>query len=270
MIYYEVKRGRTELTGKIAGVIYKIVDDGKEYYYLINILNPDDIHIIFKPNSIKLGKELDEKEIPSNLKEFHEQVKLLKKDAVSTEAAKKALREKQDAIKAEQAAKRRTYINKYYVHSAEATEFLLSEIGEYDLKNVKTQYFGSNFQVYVIENTYKFTVLRDRITRKNTYSLISLEEEKRIYSEKLKRFMSELNLPAKICKIFINYRFTEEKAIVVLKQINDDKKKPETLSQIKTPYQYMDDLILATEVRELVYLDTRKFQIIYDFVFKGR
>lgn len=61
-------KGRSEYVGSISGDIYIIEDNNTVYYYLINILNPEDIYIVTKSDKIRKEKEV----IPSSsLLAFH-------------------------------------------------------------------------------------------------------------------------------------------------------------------------------------------------------
>ena len=53
-------KGRSEYVGSISGDIYIIEDNNTVYYYLINILNPEDIYIVTKSDKIRKEKEVNE------------------------------------------------------------------------------------------------------------------------------------------------------------------------------------------------------------------
>lgn len=119
-------KGRSEYVGSISGDIYIIEDNGKVYYYLVNILNPEDIYIVTKSDKIRKEKEVSPS---SSLIAFHRHCLHLK-DQKTEDVTQ--------VISKEKAAKEMAILRERIVHDVETTEFVVSQIGtEYKTVNLK-------------------------------------------------------------------------------------------------------------------------------------
>lgn len=258
-----IAKGRNELTGKVSGNMYIIEEEGVRYYYLINILNPNDIYLICKPKSLKDMQEIDYMYIPCELKEFHKKrmemndVKNLSTEKISSEIAK----QKKEMEERE--------ISKHFVHDRETTKIVMAMIGN-QYKDVRIDYIGSNLNVYVIDETWEVKVLREAGSSKRKVSITNIEDQRDKYQRKVRRLVKETRMPWKICRIFF-HDFTDQEAIVVLKQLKKDKKTakehPEHFDYI-CKYDYVQDLVERTKVTTLLKLSINNQFKLYDFVFQ--
>lgn len=249
-------KGRSEYVGSISGDIYIIEDNGKVYYYLINILNPEDIYIVTKSDKIRKEKEVSP---ASSLLAFHRHCLHLKNQ--KTEDVKQA-------ISKEKTAKEMAILRERIVHDVETTKFVVSQIGT-EYKTVNLKYCGSHLVVYEIDDTWELRIEGNN-KKSRKYIMINIATAKAEYTRKLSLFMSSTGLPKNICKCFTK-KFTDEEALKVLAQISKDHEAfltdPSYLSNIATSYQYMDYLANqtgCTKVTSLTY--DQKNSIVY-FVF---
>ena len=130
-------KGRSEYVGSVSGDIYIIDDDGTLYYYLVNILNPQDIYIISEIKKISIKSEAK----PSaKLLEFH---KLRKKlNATNSNTVKEAIQRKKEEE-----------IQKHFVYDVDATKFLLSKLGP-TYEKVSLIYHGNQLIIFLIDDNW--------------------------------------------------------------------------------------------------------------------
>ena len=249
-------KGRSEYVGSISGDIYIIEDNNTVYYYLINILNPEDIYIVTKSDKIRKEKEV----IPSSsLLAFHRHCLNLKNEKTA---------DVKQLIAKEKAVQELSILRERIVHDVETTKFVVSQIGT-EYKNVNLKYCGSRLVVYEIDNTWELRI--EGNTKQNRkYIMVNISTAKAEYTRKLRLFMSSTGLPKNICKCFTK-KFTDEEALRVLTKIGQDHKAfladSSYLSDIATSYQYMNYLSTQTGCPKVTSLNyDQKERIIY-FVF---
>lgn len=249
-------KGRSEYVGSISGDIYIIEDNGKVYYYLVNILNPEDIYIVTKSDKIRKEKEVSP---ASSLLAFHRHCLHLKNQ--KTEDVKQA-------ISKEKAAKEMAILRERIVHDTETTKFVVSQIGT-EYKKINLRYAGSCLFVYEIDDTWELRIEGNN-QQNRKYIIVNIATAKAEYTRKLKLFIFSTGLPKNICKCFTK-KFTDEEALKVLAQISKDHETflvdPSYLSNIATSYQYMNYLANQTGCTKVTSLTYDQKGSIFHFVF---
>lgn len=243
-------KGRSEYVGSVSGDIYIIDDDGTLYYYLVNILNPQDIYIISEIKKISIKSEAK----PSaKLLEFH---KLRKKlNATNSNTVKEAIQRKKEEE-----------IQKHFVYDVDATKFLLSKLGP-TYEKVSLIYHGNQLIIFLIDDKWQFQIESPHNKKAKKFSLISREEERQEYNRKMSLLISTTHLPKHICKCVIN-DFTDDEAIRILQQIKMDHDNQDNLPDMFSSLQYIDRLVELTGYSKLYKLSYERRSKIYSFVFK--
>lgn len=269
MKIYEMK-GRTELAGTVSGQLYCFMEGEKKYYYLVNILNSKDIHIVKPPKREQL-KEMDESKVDDYLKQFH--LTYLETGGTNSD---KMIKQPKNVENIEQLLlqKRHEELTPYYVEDWDATEFLISKLGKiYEAENVKSVYNSRHVQIYEIpteKEKIKF-IIRKTYTKKgigkSEYTLISVAEEKKQYEEKMKRLIAGSGVTWDIAKIFINLAADEEKITSILKVIQSDKISGEYKDGYTwwNAYKYCSHLETVSDY-SIIVTNEDKQKIIYDYV----
>lgn len=243
-------KGRSEYVGSVSGDIYIIADDGTLYYYLVNILNPQDIYIISEIQKISIKSEA---EPSAKLLEFH---KLRKKlNTTNSNTVKVAIQKKKEEE-----------IQKHFVYDVDATKFLLSKLGP-TYEKVSLIYHGSQLIIFLIDDKWQFQIESPHNKKAKKFSLISREEERKEYNRKMSLLISTTHLPKQICKCVIN-DFTDDEAIRILRQIKMDHDNQDNLPDMFSSLQYINRLIELTGYSKLYKLSYERRSKIYSFVFK--
>lgn len=243
-------KGRSEYVGSISGDIYIIDDDGTLYYYLVNILNPQDIYIVSEIKKISIKSEA---EPSAKLLEFHELRKQL--NTTNSNVVKEAIQKKKEEE-----------IQKHFVYDVDATKFLLSKLGP-TYEKVSLIYHGNHLFIFLIDDKWQFQIESPHNKKAKKYSLTSIEEERKEYNRKMSLLISTTHLPKQICKCVIN-DFTDDEAIRILRQIKMDHDNQDNLPDMFSSLQYIDRLIELTGYSKLYKLSYERRSKIYSFVFK--
>lgn len=249
-------KGRTEYVGFVSGDIYIVDDDGTFYYYLINILNPDDIYVISKTNNIKKGKEVKP---PKELLTFHKHCKSLQTKHVQT---------LKESIRDEKLEDNHSLLSNLFIHDIETTKYVISQIGT-NYKNVHLEYCGNRLYVYTIDNIWELRIEGYK-KQQRKFSLNNKAKSKEEYSRKLNLLMTTTGMPKKICQSFIK-RFTDDEALKALFQILHDhnavQQDSSYLSDIKTDFNYMEYLNKQTGIKKFHFIPFEKQSNIFKYVF---
>ena len=97
--------------------------------------------------------------------------------------------------------------------------------------------------------------------------MTSIEKERKEYNRKMSLLISTTHLPKQICKCVIN-DFTDDEAIIILRQIKMDHDNQDNLADMFSSLQYIDRLIELTGYSKLYKLSYERRSKIYSFVFK--
>ena len=176
-------KGRSEYVGSVSGDIYIINDEGNLYYYLVNILNPQDIYIVSETQKISIKNEVKPSE---GLLEFHRLRKELK--TADTSLVNESIKKKKEEE-----------IQKHFVYDVDATKFLLSKLGP-TYEKVSLIYKGSQLIIFLIDDAWQFQIESPHNRKAKKFSLISREEERKEYNRKMSLLMSTTHLPKHICQ----------------------------------------------------------------------
>lgn len=254
-------KGRHELKGIVSGDIYRIEEENKKYYYLINILNPNDIYMIKEPEMYK-ATMIDKESLPAELLEFHNQrMEMKNKQNLSEEQIRNEIQRKKTQKEEDELYKR-------FVYSKQATKYLLEQ--GIDYSDVRLEYIENHIAIYTLDEKWEFKVIRDKITKKESYELIDVEEKKAEYKKRVNNLYNKTHMPKNICGIFAN-KFSEEDAIKVMNQLREDKRSvhddPEKLYYVNDEFNYVCYLERVTGVNTIWQLSGKKRNKLYQFVF---
>lgn len=254
-------KGRNELSGSVSGTMYLIEDHGMNYYYLINILNPLDIHFLKSPSSSsRKCKQLNETEVPSELIQFHQHIRGLGNSSASSEELAKSFRQEQEKKEVDD-------LQKFWVHDLETTVYVVSKIGKTYTKIIldfKKSSSRGEISVYLLDNKWKVKIFEPSAGGVDR-TLINIQEERQEFAKKVRNLMEQTNLPWNICKIFV-HNFSEEEAIKVLQEIKESRETYYTRIWYYSSSSYIWDLYHNTGVREVRFLSKKKQEYIYNYV----
>lgn len=243
-------KGRSEYVGSVSGNIYIIDDNGTLYYYLVNILNPQDIYIVSETKKISIKSET---EPSAKLLEFHELRKELKtSDTILVNEAIKKKKEEE--------------IQKHFVYDVDATKFLLAKLGP-TYKKVSLVCQGNQLIIFLIDDTWKFQIESPHNRKAKKFSLVSIEEERKEYNRKMRLLLSTTHLPKQICQCVAN-NFTDDEALKILHQIKVDHDHQDDLHDMFSSLQYIHRLVELTNCSNLYKLSYERRSRIFSFVFK--
>ena len=196
-------KGRHELTGFVAGTMYLVKENEKQYFYLINSENPSDIYVLNSPTNYKFVAKIDDEDIPLFLRKFHEN--RIKKECVDSKKIK---------------------IKDYWVHDKQTTKFVLSEIGPV-YHDVVLDYSSNRRKAYLLDKKWRVSIDFPRSnTEQITRSVSLVENSKDDFGKAVNKLMIKTDLPWDICKFFAD-GFSEEEACKVLFQIKKDIENPD-------------------------------------------
>ena len=244
-------KGRSEYVGSVSGDIYIINDEGNLYYYLVNILNPQDIYIVSETQKISIKNEVKPSE---GLLEFHRLRKELK--TADTSLVNESIKKKKEEE-----------IQNHFVYDVDATKFLLSKLGP-TYKKVSLIYQGSQLIIFLIDDAWQFQIESPHNRKTKKFSLISREEERKEYNRKMSLLMSTTHLPKHICQCVAN-NFTDDESLKILQQIKADHDNRSTLPAMYSSSCYIDRLVELTGCSKLYKLSYGRCTKIYEFVFKN-
>lgn len=254
-------KGRNELSGCISGTMYLIEENGMNYYYLINILNPLDIHLLKSPSSSsRKCKQLNETEVPSELIQFHQHIRGLGNSSASSKELAKSFRQEQEK-------KEMDNLQGFWVHDLETTRYVIAQIGK-TYANVVLDFKKSSNRgktsIYLLDNKWKVKIFEPS-TGGIDRNLTNIQDEQQEFAKKVINLIEQTGMPWNICKCFVN-NFSEEEAIKVLQEIEKNREDYYTRIWYCSSSSYIWDLYHDTGVREVRFLSKKKQDYIYNYV----
>lgn len=252
-------KGRNELSGSVSGTMYLIEDNGMNFYYLINILNPLDIHFLKSPSSSRKCKQLNQTEVPLELLRFHQHIRGLGNLSASSEELAKCFRQEQEKKEVDD-------LQRFWVHDLETTRYVIAQIGkvysQIILSSKKVIGRGTSL-LYVLDDKWKVKIFEhsaggvDRV-------LINIKDERQEFGKKVRNLMEQTGMSWNICKCFV-INFSEEEAVKVLQEIEKSREDHYTRIWYYSSSSYIWDLYHNTDVREVRFLPNKKKEFIFKY-----
>ncbi len=261
MKIFVLKNGRSEFSGVISGTMYVIEEENRDFYYLINLLNPEDIRFLESPSgNLRKTKQLEE--APKALLEFHQHVTSLGNSSISVEELYVLFQQEQDKKEEEE-------LKKYWIHDAETTKYVVLAIGK-NYHNVllahkKCSRHGELF-VYILDDIWRVKVF-EPFTGGVERSIVNITRERQEFSKQVKNLMEKTGMSWNICKCFVG-RFTEEDAIRALKELKKDRLNPSICSHnFWSNSSYLWDFSYRTDISGFSFLSEKKQDYIANYAF---
>ena len=262
MKVFVLKNARSEFSGVIPGTMYVVEDGNRDFYYLVSLLNPDDVHFLEAPSG-NLRKTKSLEDIPKSLLNFHQQVTSLGDSSLSVGELHALFQHEQDKKEEEE-------LKRYWVHDMETTLFVVLDIGK-SYHNVCLSYKDISSRgelfIYTLDDIWKVKVF-EHFGGGVERSIINIERERQEFSKQVKNLMEKSNMSWNICKCFIG-NHTEEEAIKVLEQLKEDRKDPRICSCnfFGSTSSYLYDLSSRAGVWGLRFLPEKKQEYIANYAF---